>query len=71
MDANNELLKHQVGVFRTNCMDCLDRTNVVQSMLARRALQDQMQVRLLINSLIRLLNGAGLHVGSWLQLVLI
>ncbi|XP_041454535.1 phosphatidylinositol-3-phosphatase SAC1-B-like [Lytechinus variegatus] len=43
MDANNELLKHQVGVFRTNCMDCLDRTNVVQSMLARRALQDQMQ----------------------------
>ena len=24
----------QTGVFRTNCMDCLDRTNVVQSMLA-------------------------------------
>ncbi|XP_040580794.1 phosphatidylinositol-3-phosphatase SAC1 [Lepeophtheirus salmonis] len=24
----------QSGIFRTNCMDCLDRTNVVQSMLA-------------------------------------
>ncbi|XP_040577008.1 phosphatidylinositol-3-phosphatase SAC1-A [Lepeophtheirus salmonis] len=24
----------QKGVFRTNCMDCLDRTNVVQSLLA-------------------------------------
>ena len=25
-------------MFRTNCIDCLDRTNVVQSMLARRNL---------------------------------
>lgn len=29
----------QDGVFRTNCVDCLDRTNVVQSMLAKRSLQ--------------------------------
>jgi len=28
----------QRGVFRTNCMDCLDRTNVVQSLLARENL---------------------------------
>ena len=28
----------QDGVFRTNCIDCLDRTNVLQSMLAQRAL---------------------------------
>ncbi len=28
----------QKGVVRTNCMDCLDRTNVVQSVLAKRAL---------------------------------
>lgn len=28
----------QTGVFRTNCIDCLDRTNVVQSMLAKRSL---------------------------------
>ncbi|XP_059473122.1 phosphatidylinositol-3-phosphatase SAC1 [Neocloeon triangulifer] len=33
------LINQQEGVFRTNCIDCLDRTNVVQSMLARRALQ--------------------------------
>lgn len=29
----------QDGVFRTNCIDCLDRTNVVQSMFAKRSLQ--------------------------------
>ncbi|PRD23069.1 UNVERIFIED_CONTAM: Sacm1l [Trichonephila clavipes] len=33
----------QEGVFRTNCVDCLDRTNVVQSMLARESLQLQLQ----------------------------
>uniref|UniRef100_A0A7G3AHR1 Phosphatidylinositol-3-phosphatase SAC1 n=1 Tax=Lutzomyia longipalpis TaxID=7200 RepID=A0A7G3AHR1_LUTLO len=32
------LLSSQDGVFRTNCVDCLDRTNVVQSMLAKRSL---------------------------------
>ncbi|CAI2170688.1 3458_t:CDS:10 [Funneliformis geosporum] len=32
----------QAGVFRTNCMDCLDRTNVVQSALAREVLNLQM-----------------------------
>lgn len=30
----------QEGVFRTNCIDCLDRTNVVQSLLARQRLED-------------------------------
>ncbi|XP_072024166.1 LOW QUALITY PROTEIN: phosphatidylinositol-3-phosphatase SAC1-B-like [Amphiura filiformis] len=43
MAADNILVKHQTGVFRSNCMDCLDRTNVVQGLLARRALQDQLQ----------------------------
>lgn len=33
------VLLEQEGVFRTNCIDCLDRTNVVQSMLARKHLQ--------------------------------
>ena len=33
----------QTAVVRTNCMDCLDRTNVVQSMLARWALTRQLQ----------------------------
>ncbi|GAX09603.1 hypothetical protein FisN_38Lh024 [Fistulifera solaris] len=31
----------QAGVVRTNCMDCLDRTNVVQSQLARHVLFSQ------------------------------
>lgn len=33
------LVSSQDGVFRTNCIDCLDRTNVVQSMLAKRSLK--------------------------------
>lgn len=32
----------QKGVFRVNCMDCLDRTNVVQSTLARQVLNLQL-----------------------------
>ncbi|XP_059158724.1 phosphatidylinositol-3-phosphatase SAC1-like isoform X2 [Physella acuta] len=31
----------QTGVFRTNCIDCLDRTNVVQSMIAKEMLKEQ------------------------------
>ena len=34
----------QEGVFRTNCIDCLDRTNVVQGLLARKSLMYQFQV---------------------------
>jgi endonuclease/exonuclease/phosphatase family metal-dependent hydrolase len=29
----------QEGVFRTNCLDCLDRTNLVQTILSRMALE--------------------------------
>lgn len=32
-------LCEQGGVFRTNCLDCLDRTNYVQSRLALRSLR--------------------------------
>jgi hypothetical protein len=32
----------QSGVLRTNCMDCLDRTNVVQSATAQRQLEAQL-----------------------------
>ena len=38
-EREGSFLMRQTGVFRTNCIDCLDRTNVVQSMLARRNLQ--------------------------------
>ncbi|KAI7490793.1 SDA1-domain-containing protein [Hortaea werneckii] len=34
--------KRQHGVLRTNCMDCLDRTNVVQSAVAGWALEQQL-----------------------------
>ena len=37
------MLKEQGGIVRTNCMDCLDRTNVVQSVLAKRALLNQLK----------------------------
>lgn len=37
------MLSQQNGVFRTNCIDCLDRTNVVQSMLAKRSLKETLQ----------------------------
>ncbi|KAH8415487.1 hypothetical protein KR222_000935 [Zaprionus bogoriensis] len=40
---NGNLVSTQSGVFRTNCIDCLDRTNVVQSMLARRSLSSVLQ----------------------------
>lgn len=39
-----EFARSQTGFFRSNCMDCLDRTNVVQAMLARESLTDQLQV---------------------------
>lgn len=35
--------KQQQHTVRTNCMDCLDRTNVVQSMLGRSYLQQQLE----------------------------
>lgn len=44
VDASGNVVTNQEGVFRSNCMDCLDRTNVIQSLLARRSLQAQLQV---------------------------
>ena len=40
LTRDGALLSVQEGVFRTNCIDCLDRTNVVQSMLAKRVLSE-------------------------------
>uniref|UniRef100_A0AC35TPX9 SAC domain-containing protein n=1 Tax=Rhabditophanes sp. KR3021 TaxID=114890 RepID=A0AC35TPX9_9BILA len=36
------IAKYQNGYFRTNCMDCLDRTNVVQSLIALETLNIQL-----------------------------
>jgi hypothetical protein len=38
VEGRLEVRMQQTSVVRTNCMDCLDRTNVVQSMLARYTL---------------------------------
>lgn len=45
------LVSIQSGVFRTNCIDCLDRTNVVQSMLARVALSDALSRLQVLNKI--------------------
>ncbi|KAJ3271167.1 inositol polyphosphate 5-phosphatase [Terramyces sp. JEL0728] len=43
-DKSMETFIHQQqGIFRTNCLDCLDRTNVVQTMIARDAMNLWMQ----------------------------
>src|SRR5690606_29394875 len=34
--------RHQVGIIRTNCVDSLDRTNVVQSLIAKKVLLQQL-----------------------------
>jgi phosphatidylinositol 4-phosphatase len=41
-DGALEMRLVQSAVVRTNCMDCLDRTNVVQSMLGRWAITQQL-----------------------------
>ncbi|KAJ1904591.1 hypothetical protein LPJ81_002405 [Coemansia sp. IMI 209127] len=40
--SGKQALTSQKGVFRVNCMDCLDRTNVVQSAFARFVLNEQL-----------------------------
>ena len=43
VQVDGNLLRKQTGVLRTNCMDCLDRTNVTQSACGRRALEMQLK----------------------------
>jgi len=43
MNTKGEILLEQSGVVRSNCIDCLDRTNVTQSFLARKSLDSQLQ----------------------------
>lgn len=40
---NDQNTARQTGVLRTNCMDCLDRTNVTQSSVGGWALQEQLK----------------------------
>ncbi|XP_016472052.2 phosphoinositide phosphatase SAC6-like [Nicotiana tabacum] len=43
LNEKGEKVEIQLGVVRTNCIDCLDRTNVTQSMLARKMLEFQLR----------------------------
>ncbi|KAG8660087.1 phosphoinositide phosphatase SAC6 isoform X1 [Manihot esculenta] len=43
LNEKGEKIKEQIGVVRTNCIDCLDRTNVTQSMIGRRMLEIQLR----------------------------
>ncbi|MCD9560831.1 Fimbrin, actin-bundling protein [Datura stramonium] len=43
LNEKGEKVEVQLGVVRTNCVDCLDRTNVTQSMLGRRMIEFQLR----------------------------
>jgi hypothetical protein len=43
VEEDSKLIEKQKGILRTNCMDCLDRTNIVQSACGRRALEIQLK----------------------------
>ncbi|AEO62522.1 uncharacterized protein THITE_2106778 [Thermothielavioides terrestris NRRL 8126] len=43
VSVNDRLVAKQKGVLRTNCMDCLDRTNVCQSSFAKHMLDLQLR----------------------------
>lgn len=38
----NGVIRKQKSIFRVNCMDCLDRTNVVQTALGKAVLESQL-----------------------------
>ncbi|KAL0718583.1 hypothetical protein Bca4012_067906 [Brassica carinata] len=43
LNEKGEKMKEQSGIVRTNCIDCLDRTNVTQSMIGRKMLELQLR----------------------------
>ena len=43
VEKDGKFQRNQSGILRTNCMDCLDRTNVVQSACGQRALEQQLK----------------------------
>ncbi|XP_075985235.1 phosphatidylinositol-3-phosphatase SAC1 [Anticarsia gemmatalis] len=50
LSRGGTVLLRQSGVFRTNCVDCLDRTNVVQSLLARLQLDAALRLLVITNN---------------------
>ncbi|XP_020882616.1 phosphoinositide phosphatase SAC8 isoform X1 [Arabidopsis lyrata subsp. lyrata] len=43
VDADENILEEQKGVIRSNCIDCLDRTNVTQSYMGQKSVNLQLQ----------------------------
>ncbi|XP_055916374.1 synaptojanin-1 [Eupeodes corollae] len=41
--TNNDVVREQIGTIRTNCLDCLDRTNCVQTFLGLEMLNIQIE----------------------------
>lgn len=41
----NKVLSEQSGTFRTNCLDCLDRTNVIQQVISMKTLMEFLKPR--------------------------
>lgn len=58
--SDNVVFSQQKGVFRVNCIDCLDRTNVVQSAFARYVLSKQLSALALFKPSVNGGNGADL-----------
>ncbi|XP_015582672.1 phosphoinositide phosphatase SAC8 isoform X3 [Ricinus communis] len=50
VDPEGNILEEQKGIIRSNCIDCLDRTNVTQSFLAQKSLNLQLQRIGVLNS---------------------
>ena len=44
-DSGGAVFLRQEGIFRTNCLDCLDRTNLIQTIISRMALEQFLQHR--------------------------
>ncbi|KAF9452987.1 phosphatidylinositol phosphate phosphatase [Macrolepiota fuliginosa MF-IS2] len=42
--STDEIITDQKGVFRTNCLDCLDRTNFVQDILSKTTLEQYLNL---------------------------
>lgn len=47
--SNSHIMSQQKGIFRVNCIDGLDRTNVVESAFARHVLNRQLGAVALLN----------------------
>ncbi|CAH8308785.1 unnamed protein product [Eruca vesicaria subsp. sativa] len=43
VDAEGNILEEQKGIIRSNCIDCLDRTNVTQNYMAQKSLNLQLK----------------------------